>query len=163
NPQTDIAIRIMTHDIDEDIDAEFFRRRIRSAVELRLVFDPAQTNAYRLVNSEGDGLPGLIVDRFADILVVQISTAGMERMRSLLIDALMEETGANGLLFRNDSSSRGREGLKVEEPQLAAGEVPLQVTVRENGVQFLVDPWHGQKTGFFIDQRDKRAALRKYT
>src|SRR5205085_3074866 len=84
------------------------------------------------------------------------------RMRPLLINALMAETGASGLLFRNDSSSRRREGLEVEEPQLAAGEVPMQITVRENGVQFLVDPWHGQKTGFFIDQRDKREALRKY-
>src|SRR5205085_3994497 len=112
--------------------------------------------------SEGDGLPGLVVDRFAEILVAQIHTAGMERMRPLLIDALIGETGATGLLFRNDSSSRRREGLEVEEPQLAAGEVPMQITVRENGVQFLVDPWHGQKTGFFIDQRDKREALRKY-
>jgi len=163
NPHTDIAIRILTHDIDEAIDAEFLRRRIRNAVELRQVFDPAQTNVYRLVHSEGDGLPGLVVDRFANILVAQIHTAGMERMRPLLIDALMAEKGATGLLFRNDSSSRRREGLEVEEPQLAAGEVPTQVTVRENGVQFLVDSWHGQKTGFFIDQRDKREALRKYT
>ena len=162
NPHTDIAIRILTHDIDEAIDADFLRRRIRSAVELRQVFDPAQTNVYRLVHSEGDGLPGLIVDRFAEILVAQIHTAGMERMRPLLIDALMTETGASGLLFRNDSSARRREGLEVEEPQLAAGEVPMQVMVRENGVQFFVDPWHGQKTGFFIDQREKREALRKY-
>ena len=163
NPHTDIAIRILTHDIDEAIDAEFLRRRIRSAAALRQVFDSAQTDVYRLAHSEGDGLPGLVVDRFADILVAQIHTAGMERLRPLLIDALMEETGATGLLFRNDSSSRRREGLEVEEPQLAAGEVPMQVTVRENGVQFLVDPWHGQKTGFFIDQRDKREALRKYS
>ena len=163
NPHTDIAIRILTHDIEEDIDAEFLRQRIRGAVELRQVFDPAYTNVYRLIHSEGDGLPGLIVDRYEDILVAQIDTAGMERLRPLLIDALMSETGASGLLFRNEGSSRQREGLEVEEPQLAAGEVPWQKTVRENGVQFLVDVWHGQKTGFFIDQRDKRAAMRKYT
>jgi 23S rRNA (cytosine1962-C5)-methyltransferase len=162
NPRTDIAIRILTHDVDEAIDAEFLRRRIRSAMELRQVFDPAQTNVYRLVHSEGDGLPGLIVDRFADVLVAQISTMGMERIRPLLVDALMAESGANGLLFRNDSSSRRREGLEVEEAQLAAGEVPVQVIVQENGVRFFIDPWHGQKTGFFIDQREKREALRKY-
>jgi 23S rRNA (cytosine1962-C5)-methyltransferase len=162
NSQTDIAIRILSHDAEEAIDGAFFRRRIRSAIELRQVFEPEQTNTYRLVHSEGDGLPGLVVDRYADILVAQIHTAGMERQRSVLIDALMEETGATGVLLRNESQSRRREGLEVEEPAVAAGDVPEQVAVRENGVQFLVDPWQGQKTGFFIDQRDKRAALRKY-
>jgi 23S rRNA (cytosine1962-C5)-methyltransferase len=162
NPHTDIAIRILTHDTEEAIDGEFLRRRIRSALELRQVFDPVQTNAYRLVHSEGDSLPGLVVDRFADILVAQIHTAGMERLLPLLIDALMSETRTRGLLLRNDSQSRRREGLKVEEPTVAAGEVPAQVAVRENGVQFLVDPWQGQKTGFFLDQRDKREAMRKY-
>jgi len=162
NPHTDIAIRILTHDIEEAIDGEFLRRRIRSALELRQVFDPIQTNAYRLVHSEGDGLPGLVVDRFADILVAQIHTAGMERLLPLLIDALMSETRTRGLLLRNDSQSRRRESLEVEEPTVAAGEVPAQVAVRENGVQFLVDPWRGQKTGFFLDQRDKREAMRKY-
>src|SRR6266487_1025558 len=162
NPQTDIAIRILTRDIEEAIDAGFLRRRIRSAVELRQVFDPNKTNAYRLINSEGDGLPGLIVDRFAEILVAQIHTAGMERLRPLIIDALVEETGSRGLLLRNDNQSRRREGLKLEEPQVVAGGVPLRVTVRENDVLFLIDPWQGQKTGFFLDQRDKREALCKY-
>lgn len=162
NPRTDIAIRILTRDIEEAIDEDFLRRRIRSAVELRRVFDPNRTNAYRLINSEGDGLPGLIVDRFAEILVVQIHTAGMEGLRQLLIDALMDETGTRGLLLRNDSQSRRREGLELEEPQVAAGGVPMEVTVRENDVLFLVDAWQGQKTGFYLDQRDKREALRKY-
>src|SRR6266481_536785 len=75
NPQTDIAIRILTHDSEEAIDADFLRKRIRSAVELRQVFDLAHTNTYRLIHSEGDGLPGLVVDRFADILVAQEHTA----------------------------------------------------------------------------------------
>ncbi|MFL5657407.1 MAG: class I SAM-dependent rRNA methyltransferase [Ktedonobacteraceae bacterium] len=162
NPRTDIAIRILTHDPEEAIDSAFLRQRIRSAVALRQIFDPDQTNIYRLIHSEGDGLPGLVVDRFADILVAQIHTAGMERLWPLLLDALMEETGVRGLLLRNDSQARRREGLEIEEPAIAAGEVPAQVAVRENGVQFLVDPWQGQKTGFFIDQRDKREALRKY-
>jgi 23S rRNA (cytosine1962-C5)-methyltransferase len=162
NPRTDIAIRILTHHDDEPINIDFFRRRIRSAVELRQVFHPDRTNTYRLVNSEGDGLPGLIVDRFAEVLVAQIHTAGMERLRTLLIEALMEETRARGLLLRNDSQARRREGLEVEEPEVMAGGVPTRVTVRENDVLFLVDPWQGQKTGFFLDQRDKREALRKY-
>jgi 23S rRNA (cytosine1962-C5)-methyltransferase len=162
NPHTDIAIRILTRDVEESIDAEFLQKRIRRAIASRQVFDPTQTNAYRLIHSEGDGLPGLIVDRFADILVAQIHTAGMERLRPLLVEALMQETGARGLLFRNDSQSRKREGLEIEEPSVGAGEVPAQVTIRENGIQFLIDPWRGQKTGFFLDQRDQRQLLRKY-
>src|SRR5690242_21904190 len=126
NPHTDIAIRILTRDIDQAIDEDFLRHRIRNAVHLRKVFNTDQTNAYRLVNSEGDGLPGLIVDRFAEILVVQLHTAGMERLRQLLIDALMDETGTRGLLLRNDSQSRRREGLALKEPQVAAGGVPME-------------------------------------
>lgn len=163
NPQTDIAIRILTRNIDEAIDFEFLRRRVRHAAELRRVFDPDLTNAYRLINAEGDGLPGLVVDRYAEILVVQIHTLGMDHLRDQIIEALVDETGARGILLRNDSQSRRREGLEVEEPLVAAGFVPVRVAVRENGVLFLVDPWEGQKTGFFLDQRDKRQALRKYT
>lgn len=163
NPRTDIAIRILTRSIEEPVDIEFLQRRIRSAMELRQVFDPTQTNMYRLIHAEGDGLPGLVVDRYADILVAQIHTAGMERLRPLLVDALMTETGAHGLLLRNNGQARLREGLELEEPLAVAGEVPAQIAVRENGIQFLVDPWQGQKTGFFIDQRDKRQAMRKYT
>ncbi len=162
NPQTDIAIRILTRNIEQAIGEDFLRQRIRSAVNLRKVFDLEKTNAYRLINSEGDGLPGLIVDRYAEVLVVQIHTAGMERMRLQLIDALLEETDTRGILLRNDIQSRRREGLELEVPQVATGGVPIQVTVRENSVLFLVDPWQGQKTGFFLDQRDKREALRKY-
>ena len=163
NPRTDIAIRLLTRNIEQTIDEDFLRKRIRSAVDLRKVFDPNKTNTYRLINSEGDGLPGLIVDRYAEILVAQIHTAGIERLRSRLIDALMEETDTRGILLRNDSQSRRREGLELEEPQVVTGGVPMQVTVRENDVLFLVDPWQGQKTGLFLDQRDKREALRKYT
>ena len=162
NPQTDIAIRVLTREVDEAIDLDFFRRRVRSAAELRQVFDPDNTNAYRLINAEGDGLPGLVVDRYAEILVVQVHTFGMERLRPLVVDALIEETGARGILLRNDGQARRREGLEVEEPLVAAGAVPTQVAVRENSVLFVVDPWQGQKTGFFLDQRDKREALRKY-
>lgn len=163
NPQTDIAIRILTRDPEEAIDADFLRRRVRRALELREVFNPAHTNAYRLIHAEGDGLPGLVIDRYADILVAQLHTAGIERLRPLVLEALMQETGASGILLRNDSQGRRREGLAIEEPTVIAGDVPTTVAIRENDVQFIVDPWAGQKTGFFLDQRDKREALRKYT
>ncbi len=162
NPRTDIAIRILTRDSEEAIDFAFLRRRVRQALELREVLDPDITNAYRLINAEGDGLPGLVVDRYAEVLVAQIHTLGMQRLQPQLIEALMEESGTHGILLRNDGQSRQREGLEVEEPVVAAGAVPTQVTVRENNVLFEVDPWEGQKTGFFLDQRDKREALRKY-
>ncbi|HVU68667.1 MAG TPA: class I SAM-dependent rRNA methyltransferase [Ktedonobacteraceae bacterium] len=162
NPRTDIAIRILTHAQDEAIDEAFLQRRVSAAAELRQVFDPAVTNAFRLINAEGDGLPGLVVDRYAEILVAQIHTLGMERLRPQLIAALMEATGTHGILLRNDGQARQREGMEVEEPSVVAGAVPTQVTIRENNVLFTVDPWEGQKTGFFLDQRDKREALRKY-
>jgi 23S rRNA (cytosine1962-C5)-methyltransferase len=162
NPRTDIAIRILTHTQDEAIDEAFLQRRVRAAAELRQVFDPAVTNAFRLINAEGDGLPGLVVDRYAEILVAQIHTLGMERLRPQLIAALMEATGTHGILLRNDGQARQREGMEVEEPSVVAGAVPTQVTIRENNILFTVDPWAGQKTGFFLDQRDKREALRKY-
>lgn len=163
NPQTDIAIRILTRSNEEEIDRTFLRKRIRQALELRQVFDSDITNAYRLINAEGDNLPGLVVDRYAEVLVAQIHTAGMQRLQPLLIEALMEETGTHGILLRNDGQARQREGLEVEEPVVVAGVVPTQVTVRENTNLFEVDPWKGQKTGFFLDQRDKREALRKYS
>ncbi len=162
NPNTDIAIRILTRNPEEAIDADFLRRRIRRAQELRTIFESSKTNAYRLIHAEGDGLPGLVVDHYADILVVQIHTAGMERLRPLIIEALLEETGAKGILWRNDIQGRKREGLEIEEPAIAAGEVPELIGVLENGIQFMVDAWGGQKTGLFLDQRDKRQALRKY-
>jgi 23S rRNA (cytosine1962-C5)-methyltransferase len=163
NPHTDIAIRILTHDRSEQIDLAWLRRRVRQALELREVFDLSRTSTYRLINAEGDGLPGLVVDRYAEVLVVQIHTCGMERLRPLLIDALQAEMRTHGILLRNDGQARVREGLAVEEPVVVAGAVPTRVAVRENDVLFEVDPWTGQKTGFFLDQRDKRAALRKYS
>ena len=163
NPRTDIAIRILTRHSEDEINEAFLRQRVIEAMELRDVFQPDVTSAFRLINAEGDGLPGLVVDRYAEVLVAQIHTLGMERLRSQVIDALMACTGTHGILLRNDGQARQREGLEVEEPAVVAGAVPTQVTIRENGILFTVDPWEGQKTGFFLDQRDKREALRKYT
>lgn len=165
NPGTDIAIRLLTRDVVDIIDEQFIRRRVRHALARRKVFelDDEYTSAYRIINAEGDLLPGLIVDRYNDILVMQIHTAGMERLRPLVIAALEQETGAKGILLRNDSQSRRREGLPLMEPQVVSGEVPELVQVRENGINMLVDVWYGQKTGLFLDQRDKRKALKQYT
>lgn len=165
NSHTDIAVRILTRDAVDIIDAQFIRRRIRHALARRKVFelDDAYSNAYRVVNAEGDMLPGLIVDRYADVFVIQVSTAGMERLCPLVVEALIEETEAKGILLRNDSQARRREGLPLEGPRVVYGEVPALVQVLENGIKLLVDVWYGQKTGLFLDQRDKRKALKQYT
>lgn len=163
HPQTDIAVRILTRDPAELIDTAFFAQRIQRALALRapLVNDP-HTDAYRLINAEGDFVPGAIVDRYADVLVAQISTAGMEQLTPLLVDALRDVIAPAGIVMRNDVSARGREGLERERSRLAWGEAPPLVEMCENGVRFSVDVWTGQKTGFFLDQRDKRRALQKY-
>jgi 23S rRNA (cytosine1962-C5)-methyltransferase len=163
HPQTDIAVRLLTRDADEPIDGAFLRQAIRRAARLREALDRDQTNAFRLINSEGDDLPGLIIDSYAGYLVVQISTAGMERLRELLVQALAEELQPRGVLLRSDASGRAREGLRREPPAVASGEIPAQIEIREHGLRFQVDPWHGQKTGFFLDQREKRLALQKYS
>src|SRR5713226_7585798 len=105
NPRTDIAIRILTRKQEETIDEAFLQRRVTEAVALRLVFPVDVTNAFRLINAEGDGLPGLVVDRYAEVLVAQIHTLGMERLRPQLLEALMVETGTYGILLRNDGQA----------------------------------------------------------
>jgi 23S rRNA (cytosine1962-C5)-methyltransferase len=162
HPRTDIAVRVLTRDPDEMIDAGFFVRRVRRALELRVPLAAEQTNAYRLLNAEGDCIPGAVVDRYDRVLVAQISTAGMERLTPLLIDALREVTSPAGILLRNDVSVRAREELAREGPRVAWGEVPPAVPIVEYGMRFTVDVWGGQKTGFFLDQRDKRHAIQRF-
>lgn len=162
NPKSDIAVRILTHNPQQLIDQSFFEERIATALDLRRCLDSAQTDTYRLLNAEGDFVPGAIVDNYAGILVVQLHTAGIDRLQEPLIQALIKVVQPRGILMRNDVSVRAREGLRREEPRPVYGDVPESVIVHENGFQFEVDLLHGQKTGFFTDQRDKRAALPKY-
>jgi 23S rRNA (cytosine1962-C5)-methyltransferase len=138
------------------------RKKLRQAASLRDVINPELTTAFRLVHAEGDGLPGLVIDAYADWLIVQISTAGMERLRGPLVQALAEELQPRGILLRNDSGGREREGLHRGPPVVTAGAVPEMIEIRENSLRFQVDVWRGQKTGLFLDQREKRLALQKY-
>ena len=153
-----IAARILT-DRREDIDSAFFVRRLRGAVGYRqgLLGD---TPSCRMVFSEGDLMPGLIVDKYNNYLVVQLLTLGMERQRQLILEALIEVLAPDGILLRNDSSYRQLEGLP-ESVEVTHGSVPETVEIEEVGVRFAVDPYHGQKTGFFFDQRDTRATVRR--
>lgn len=155
NPTSKIRVRILTFQ-DEPLDEAFFGRRIREAVALRsrVVFG---TTAYRVVYAEGDLLPGLIVDRYGDLLVVQTLALGMDVRKELLADLLLQETGAQAVYLRNDSGVRSLEGLARHQGFLR-GQAPTRLEIREGQARFLVDVQRGQKTGWFCDQRENRLA-----
>lgn len=149
-----IAARLFTRNADQTIDAAFLAGRLRAALALRqrLIAVPH----YRLIHAEGDGLPGLIVDRYGDVVVVQANAAAIDAHTPALIDALDQVLAPAAIVLRNDSPARGTEGLAAEV-RLATGHLDGPVEVLENGARFVADPLGGQKTGWFFDQRDNRA------
>ncbi len=154
NPAALIAGRVYCRDATRELDAELLRARLGAALALREdLFDAPY---YRLVFGEADMLPGLVVDRFGDVLAVQIGTAGMERQRDAIVDALRELVSPRGVLFKNDLPGREHEGLpRVVET--AFGDVPDDGVIEENGCRFVFPLAGGQKTGWFYDMRDNRA------
>ena len=153
NPHTLLSARLLDRDAARPIGRRFFVRRLRRALHLReRMFDVPY---YRLVHAEADGLPGLIVDRFGAVLVVQSNTAGMARLEPLVLDALEELLEPAAIVLRNDSSARTLEGLS-SETSVARGILEGSVWVPENGAVFHADLIAGQKTGWFFDQRDNR-------
>ncbi|HEU5345382.1 MAG TPA: class I SAM-dependent rRNA methyltransferase [Ktedonobacterales bacterium] len=161
NAANSLAFRALTHDRDELIDERFYVQRIQRARALRALL-PADVTAYRLIHAEADGLPGLIVDRYDHWLVAQFHTAGAEAQREMIINALSVALGpgaVEGIAARDDIRARAREGLVVGGPTVAWGLVPDEIEIHELGVRYLVAPLTGQKTGFFLDQRDKRARV----
>jgi 23S rRNA (cytosine1962-C5)-methyltransferase len=162
NTYSQIAVRIWGYKRDEQVDTAFFAKRIKKAYELRKRFvESPETNAYRLINGESDLLPGLIVDKYDEHLVVQFHTKGIEAWKKEIIDALEDIVRPEGIYERSDMETRGIENLEKAKG-LLSGSVPDLITIKENGLHFLVDVKGGQKTGFFLDQRDKRKALMKY-
>lgn len=156
NPHSLIAIRVLTRE-KEEIDEEFFRKRITAALEYRKRFIKG-TNAFRAVYSESDLLPGLIVDKYDDCLAVQILTLGMERWTDTVVKILDEVFSPRAIVLRNDSSSRTLEGLGMEKKVLKGGLDPLPV-ITDGSVRFEIAPMTGQKTGFFLDQAENREAF----
>ena len=156
NPKTPIACRILTRN-DEPIDITFFRRRIETALAYRqgLALD---TDAYRVVSSEGDHLPGLVVDRYGDQLVVQCLTLGMEQNRHFLLPVLESLLAPRGIFFKPDRAAQTSEGLQGISGWLR-GKGAKELEIREAGARFWVDLEGGQKTGFYLDQRDGRRAV----
>ncbi|MFN4180585.1 MAG: class I SAM-dependent rRNA methyltransferase [Armatimonadota bacterium] len=148
-----VAFRVLTLN-DEPIDSDFFAGRFRSALAQRRHLQGV-TNAFRLVHAEADFLPGLIVDCYAEILVVQVRTKGMERLKNLWLEPLMELMQPKGVYERSDMEGRREEGLTPFKG-LLYGSVPDRVEIFEHGLRFLVDVKRGLKTGFYLDQRDNR-------
>lgn len=159
NPRCTIAVRILSRR-DEPIDAAFVGRRVATAIALRQRVVPADTDAYRLINGEGDGLPGVLVDRYGSALVVQILTAGAEQLRPLLLGALIAQLAPRSIVERSEGGVRATEGL-APATDLLAGEPAGEEVVRENGLRFTVEPGSGQKTGHFCDQRMNRQRVRQ--
>ncbi|MDD5745818.1 MAG: class I SAM-dependent rRNA methyltransferase [Candidatus Omnitrophica bacterium] len=158
NPAANVAVRLLTRN-DEPVDKEFFIRRLQQALALRRTVLDADTTLYRLVFSESDYLPGLIIDVYGGYLVLQTLTLGMEQRRDLIVDCLRELIHPKGIYLRNDTQQRVREGLLLEKRALS-GKFPAGVEVKENGINFRVDVENGQKTGFYIDRRSARQLLR---
>ncbi|MDG4595813.1 MAG: class I SAM-dependent rRNA methyltransferase [Candidatus Contendobacter sp.] len=159
NPHALLCVRLVSRDLDHPLNPSLLVHRLNVALSLReRLYDRP---FYRLVYGEGDGLPGLIVDRYGDVCVAQITTAGMERLQDDLLAALQKVLKPAAVLWRNDSPVREMEGLERTVAD-ATGAVPETVTVEEDGLRFQVSPRTGQKTGWFYDQRDNRARLDRY-
>ena len=155
NPRSQITLRMLTTQ-DEPVDEAFFRSRLTDAWEYRKRL--CDTQSCRVVYSESDFLPGLVVDKFGGVLVMQTLSLGMDMRKDMLARLLCEITGATGAYERNDVPVRRHEGLEMQTG-LLLGEVPDRVEMVENGILYHVDVKHGQKTGFFLDQKQNRAAI----
>lgn len=156
NPHSLICARVLSRQWTDSIDAGFIAVRLRAALALRDTLFP--TPHYRLIHSEADNLPGLIVDRYGDVVVLQVNTAGMEALIPVVLEALTEVLAPRAVVLKNDSPVRGLEGLPLEH-KLAVGNLDGPVELIENGARFVADLTDGQKTGWFYDQRDNRAFI----
>jgi 23S rRNA (cytosine1962-C5)-methyltransferase len=159
NPKSEISLRIAERR-DEPVDESWFRTRIDRALAYRdtLAIDG---DAYRLLHAEADGVPGLVVDRYGDYLVLQVGSAAVERRLDWVLDALEELRSPAGVLLRGDSAARKREGLDTAV-RVLRGDVPETIVVREGPVRYEADPWRGQKSGGFLDQRENHFAAGRY-
>ena len=156
SPHSQIRARVWTFN-NEEVDKEFFKKKIRLALDMRRRSNvEGQSNSYRLIHGESDGIPGLIVDRYGDVLVLQSLTAGTEFWKDTLADLLVEETGIQTIFERSDADVRELEGLQPITGLLRGSIDDLRFTIYEHSLKFLVDVQHGHKTGFYLDQRENR-------
>lgn len=161
--QSQIRIRVWTYRQDEKIDAEFFRRRFKQALEYRQSFTRVTDSAWRLVNAESDGLPGLIVDRYADYLVCQFLAAGSEHHKQVIVDELNNLLSPSGIYERSDVDVRKKEGLPLTKGCLSGSDPPDLVPVKQGSLHFLVDVRQGHKTGMYLDQHYNREIVSEFS
>ena len=159
SPASQIRARVWSQDAERCIDAPFFAAAVRSSCAARASLFDADHDAARLIHGESDGLPGVVADRYGDVVVLQLSSAGAEAWREVIADALLAETGASCIVERSDSEVRHLEGLH-ERTGVMRGLAPDEVLIVEDALRYRVDVLHGQKTGFYLDQRDNRAKAR---
>ncbi len=161
SPQSQIRARVWTFEPDEVVDHAFFKRRVAAAVARRGVLPRLSLEeGQRLIHAESDGLPGVVTDRYGDTVVVQLTSAGADKWREAIADALVAATGCARLYERSDSEVRALEGLEPRTGWLR-GEGGGEIVIEEHGVRYAVDIVAGHKTGFYLDQRDNRALLRE--
>ena len=161
NPASLICIRILSRDEKDIIDQTWLKERINTALQLRQILDQQQHHCYRLIYAESDGLPGLVVDRYNDTLIVQISTAGMEVMREPIIRTLKEILDPECIILKNDHKTRDLEHLD-SYVEVVHGTAPAELEIIEGKARFTVPATDGQKTGWFYDQTDNRKLLAPY-
>ncbi len=160
SPQSQIVARVWDWK-ERAIDRAFFDESIKRAVEQRQTLLDADTDAVRLVHGESDGLPGVVADRYGDTVVLQLTSAGADRWRAEIADALLDASGAGRIWERSDAEVRQLEGLAPVTAALRGAREPTRMEVSENGLRFQVDLEHGHKTGFYLDQRGNRRLVRK--
>lgn len=160
SPRSPIAARLLTFG-DEPLDASVVDARVSAAARLREKVVPEDTDGYRVLHAEGDFLPGLVVDRYANVLVVQATTEGTDRARRWWLPALTFRFPGLTIVAKNDLASRAGEGLSTSDEVLAGEDLPGRVPFRERGLAFLAEVATGQKTGFFLDQRENRQLVRE--
>ena len=161
SPTSQIRARVWTFD-DEVVDKEFFRKRIRKAIDTRYsLFDSSSTDSLRLIYAESDNLPGLIVDRYGDVLVMQCLTAGAEYWKETFADLLLEETGLSTVYERSDADVRELEGLEPKVGLLRGTLSNFKFPIIENNLRYMIDFQSGHKTGFYLDQRINRLRVRE--
>jgi 23S rRNA (cytosine1962-C5)-methyltransferase len=163
NRRSQIVVRCLTWAEEEVVDAAFWRRRLQQAIgHRRSLLQPGSGDACRLVHAESDLMPGLVVDQYGRYLVVQALTLGIDRRKSELVQTLVELVQPDGVYERSDVDVREKEGLAPQTGLLWGNEPPSPLEIHENGHGFWVDIQHGQKTGFYLDQRDNRSRLARY-
>ncbi len=162
SPQSQIRARMWTFDPDEDISPDFFRTRLEHAIELRKSMT-INSDAYRLVNAESDGLPGIIVDRYSEFIVCQFLSAGAEFWKKEIVGHIVQMLAPKGIYERSDTDARLKEGLQASTGLLWGDDPPELLEIMEGNLRFWVNIRDGHKTGFYSDQRDNRALLSRFS